>query len=124
MSSTSLPIPLSHFTAALTSLPLSVLYAKHAELANATAHLEASNKELEAYARENNDDECLEAVLENREVMGRLEERREAIRREVVGRGVAWRPGGEGKGKGDGGDAEAGDVEGRGRERGEEGVFL
>lgn len=55
--------------------------------------MQNSNTQLEDYARENDDRECYEAVLENREVMKRFEERIELLRREVVEvRGLPWRP--------------------------------
>ncbi|KAF2856029.1 hypothetical protein T440DRAFT_362548, partial [Plenodomus tracheiphilus IPT5] len=82
MSSTALPITPARFAAALTDLPISSLYAKHAELSNQLSHLSSSNKQLEDFARDNDDRDCYEALLENREVMKRFEERRELIRKE------------------------------------------
>ena len=55
--------------------------------------MQSSNKQLEDYARDNDDRECYEAVLENRVVIGRFEERIELLRREVVEvRGLPWKP--------------------------------
>ncbi|OAL50473.1 hypothetical protein IQ07DRAFT_587137 [Pyrenochaeta sp. DS3sAY3a] len=102
MSADALPITPSRFASALPDLPLSSLYAKHAELSNQIAHLHASNAQLEDFARDNDDRECYEAVLENRVVVKRFEERIELLRKEVEGRGLLWRPDGEvGEGKGE-----------------------
>jgi len=55
--------------------------------------MEASNTQLEDYARDNDDRECYEALLENRQVIKRFEERIVALRREVTEvRGLPWRP--------------------------------
>ncbi|KAI8936464.1 hypothetical protein NX059_006870 [Plenodomus lindquistii] len=133
MSSTALPITPARFAAALTTLPISTLYAKHAELTNQLAHLTTSNAQLEEFARENDDRECYEALLENREVVKRFEERRELIRKEVSEvRGLPWRPQGEveesvgtvgADTRGVNGDGGAGAEQER-SEGGEEGVFL
>ncbi|KAH9865441.1 hypothetical protein J1614_009025 [Plenodomus biglobosus] len=121
MSSTALPITPTRFASALTTLPLSSLYAKHAELSNQIAHLEASNQQLEAFARDNDDRECYEALLENREVLARFEERRGLIVREVgVVRGLPWRPDGE---EGVGVSVAEGDGNGNGRAAGVEGAM-
>ncbi|KAH7388640.1 hypothetical protein BKA66DRAFT_384207, partial [Pyrenochaeta sp. MPI-SDFR-AT-0127] len=82
MSAEALPITPSRFASALSDLPISSLYAKHAELTNQITHLESSNKQLEDFARENDDRDCYEALLENRQVMKRFEERKELIKKE------------------------------------------
>lgn len=93
MSSESAPITLTRFRSALADLPISSLYAKNTELLNSIAHMASSNAQLEDYAREHDDRECYEAVLENRQVMKRFEERIEAIKVEVIEvRGLPWRP--------------------------------
>ena len=98
MSAETIPITAARFAAALTELPISSLYAKHAELANSITHLESSNKQLEDYARENDDRDCYEALLENRQVMKNFSERMELIRTEVEEvRELPWRPREEGE---------------------------
>jgi len=93
MSHDSTPITLTRFSSALTELPIDAIYSKHAELRNSIAHMEASNTQLEDYARDNDDRECYEALLENRQVIKRFEERIVALRREVTEvRGLPWRP--------------------------------
>lgn len=98
MSADSRPITAARFAAALTELPISALYAKHAELANSITHLESSNKQLEDFARENDDRDCYEALLENRQVMNNFNERMDLIRKEVEEvRSLPWRPKDEGE---------------------------
>ena len=98
MSAESTPITAARFAAALTELPISSLYAKHAELSNSITHLESSNKQLEDFARENDDRDCYEALLENRQVMKNFNERMDLIRKEVEEvRGLPWRPRDEGE---------------------------
>ncbi|KAF9695994.1 hypothetical protein EKO04_006019 [Ascochyta lentis] len=98
MSAEAAPITPARFAAALTDLPISSLYAKHAELTNNIAHLESSNKQLEDFARENDDRDCYEALLENRQVMKNFNERMDLIRKEVEEvRGLPWRPRDEGE---------------------------
>ncbi|KAH6615070.1 hypothetical protein C7974DRAFT_417270 [Boeremia exigua] len=98
MSTESRPITAARFAAALTELPISSLYAKHAELSNNITHLESSNKQLEDYARENDDRDCYEALLENRQVMKTFNERMDMIRKEVEEvRSLPWRPRDEGE---------------------------
>ena len=93
MSSDSRPITTARFAAALAELPISALYAKHAELSNSITHLESSNKQLEDFARENDDRDCYEALLENRQVMKNFNERMDLIRKEVEEvRSLPWRP--------------------------------
>ncbi|KAF2131507.1 hypothetical protein P153DRAFT_383607 [Dothidotthia symphoricarpi CBS 119687] len=96
MSAEALPITPARFAAALQDLPISSLYAKHAELSNQITHLESSNKQLEDFARENDDRDCYEALLENRQVMRRFSERKDLIKKEVEEvRGLPWMPQGE-----------------------------
>jgi hypothetical protein len=96
MSAEALPISTPRFAAALSDLPISSLYAKHAELKNNIAHMETSNKQLEDYARDNDDRDCYEALLENRQVIKKFLERIELIKKEVSEvRGLPWRPQGE-----------------------------
>lgn len=98
MSAESRPITAARFAAALNELPISSLYAKHAELSNNITHLESSNKQLEDFARENDDRDCYEALLENRQVMKNFNERMDLIRKEVEEvRGLPWRPRDEGE---------------------------
>jgi hypothetical protein len=136
MSANALPITPSRFSSALTDLPISSLYAKHAELTNNIAHMQSSNKQLEDFARENDDRDCYEALVENRQVIKRFEERIGLIRKEVVEiRGLPWRPqGGEDEEKIGGagvvvngsGQGQAQSEEGNGAGAGdeEEGVYL
>ncbi|KAF2790296.1 hypothetical protein K505DRAFT_81969 [Melanomma pulvis-pyrius CBS 109.77] len=91
MSATALPITSSRFAAALRELPVSALHAKVSELQNAIAHLQKSNEALEEFVREEDDKDCYEALMENREVVERNKERIELIRKEVVElRGLPW----------------------------------
>ena len=93
MSASNTPITLTRFASALSDLPIDSIYAKYAELRNNIAHMESSNKQLEDYARENDDRDCYEALLENRQVIKRFLERIEALKREVGEvRGLPWRP--------------------------------
>ena len=89
MSATATPIPPARFAAALRDLPLSSLHAKAAELRNSIDHLLSSNKELELFA-EAGDKDCAEAIMENEEVIRRMEERISLLRMEVEGRGMKW----------------------------------
>lgn len=93
MSSESLPITRERFVKALEGLSLSSLYLKVAELRNSILHLEKSNQELEEFVRQEDDKECYEAVLENREVIARMEERIDLIKKEVTEvRCLPWQP--------------------------------
>lgn len=89
MSSTATPIPLNRFAEAITALPLSNLHFKAAELRNSIAHLEYSNLQLQPFAEEG-DEDCTDAIAENEEVMKRMRERIECLKKEVEGRGFAW----------------------------------
>lgn len=96
MSAEAAPITFERFAKALEDLPVSSLYAKYDELTNQIEHLTSSNQQLEEFARENDDRDCYEALLENRQVMKRFEERKELIKKEVQDvRGLPWRPRGD-----------------------------
>jgi hypothetical protein len=106
MSSTTLPITPARFAAALADLPISSLHAKITELRNNIAHLQKSNQELEDYIRENADKDCYEALMENKDVIKRFEERIELVKREITEvRGLPLGPvrGGDAEGGNDGG---------------------
>lgn len=93
MSSDSQPITLTRFASALYDLPIDAIYSKHAELRNNITHMESSNQQLEEFARENDDRDCYEALLDNKQVIKRFEERIEALKSEVMEvRGLPWRP--------------------------------
>lgn len=89
MSADALPISPARFAEALTSLPLGNLFLKAAELRNSIAHLQSSNDQLKPYADEG-DRDCAEAITENVEVIGRMEERIRLLKAEVEGRGAKW----------------------------------
>ncbi|KAF2240465.1 hypothetical protein BU26DRAFT_442433 [Trematosphaeria pertusa] len=98
MSGDSLPITAERFAKALADLSLSSLYLKVAELENSIAHLQKSNGELQEFVRQEEDKECYEAILENRDVIRRMEERIELVKREVTEvRGLPFKPRGEEK---------------------------
>lgn len=55
--------------------------------------MEKSNVELEVFVREEQDKDCYEALMENKEVLKRMAERIELIKKEVMEvRGLPWRP--------------------------------
>ena len=57
------------------------------------AHLERSNVELEEFVRQEQDKDCYEALMENKEVLKRMEERVVLIKKEVMEvRGLPWQP--------------------------------
>ena len=89
MSSTAAPISPAAFAAAIQDLPLENLHFKAAELQNSKAHLRHSNDQLKPFAEEG-DEDCAEAIRENEEVIGRMEERIAALRQEVERRGFLW----------------------------------
>jgi hypothetical protein len=92
MSAEAAPITLTRFSSALSDLPIESIYGKYSELRNNITHMESSNKQLEEFARENDDRDCYEALLENRQVIKRFEERIEALKKEVTEiRGLPWR---------------------------------
>lgn len=93
MSADALPITSARFAKALEDLPISSLHAKVAELENSITHLEKSNKELEDFVRENDDKDCYEALMENKDVIKRYEERIEMVRKEITEvRGLPLQP--------------------------------
>ncbi|KAK7193907.1 hypothetical protein DPSP01_010133 [Paraphaeosphaeria sporulosa] len=93
MSASAGPISPARFAAALESLSVSSLHAKAAELRNSIAHLEKSNAELEEYVQQDQDKDLYEAILENREVIKRMEERIELVKKEVTEvRCLPWAP--------------------------------
>jgi hypothetical protein len=91
MSSEARPISPSQFASALEDLPVENLYAKVSEIRNSVAHLERSNKELDDYSRSaGGDADCVAAMRENEEVIGRMNERIELVKQEVERRGQKW----------------------------------
>ncbi|KAF2018958.1 hypothetical protein BU24DRAFT_109332 [Aaosphaeria arxii CBS 175.79] len=134
MSAESVPISAARFASALNDLPVSALHAKVQEIRNSIAHLELSNTELEKYVREEDDKDCYEALMENKEVIKRMEERIELVKREIVEvRGLPFEPekanttAGTGQNGGDGSSPTtraSGEQNGTSEEPGEEGVFL
>jgi hypothetical protein len=93
MSAEALPITSERFSKALQDLSLSSLYLKVDELRNSMAHLEKSNVELEEFVRQEQDKDCYEALMENKEVLKRMEERITLIKKEVMEvRGLPWQP--------------------------------
>jgi hypothetical protein len=94
MSSTD-PITPARFAAALHDLPLSSLALKVAELRNSIAHLDYSNEQLKPFAHPGGgaegDRDCAEAIVENEEVIRRMEERIGLVKEEVERRGASWR---------------------------------
>ncbi|KAI9820014.1 MAG: hypothetical protein M1827_006585 [Pycnora praestabilis] len=89
MSSTAAPISPEAFAIAIQDLPLSNLHNKAAEIRNSIAHLRSSNLQLQAFADEG-DQDCLDAIRENEEVVGRMGERIALLRHEVESRGYRW----------------------------------
>ena len=89
MSSSTLNISPSRFAAALSSLPLSDLHAKSAELRNGIAHLKDSNAQMLPFA-EAGDADCKEAMFENLAVIGRMNERVGLVKDEVERRGMPF----------------------------------
>jgi hypothetical protein len=94
MSSEARPISPTQFAAAIEDLPVENLYAKVFEIQNSIAHLERSNKELEDYSSSvGGDADCAAAVRENAEVVGRMNDRIELVKKEVERRGQKWHQG-------------------------------
>ncbi|KAI4186452.1 MAG: hypothetical protein L6R41_003467 [Letrouitia leprolyta] len=89
MSASTAPIPLDRFAEAIAELPLGNLHAKAAELRNSIAHLISSNQQLQQYA-EDGDRDCADAVIENNEVIRRMESRISLLKTEVENRGFRW----------------------------------
>jgi hypothetical protein len=95
MSHESLPITAARFADAIADLPLSSLHLTAASLRNSLAHLEYSNAQLEAYARPADpaaaaDQDCLDAIEENKGVMRDMNQRLELLRVEAEKRGLGW----------------------------------
>jgi hypothetical protein len=94
MSSEARPISPTQFATALMDLPVESLYAKVSEIRNSIAHLERSNKELRDYSNSvDGDADCLAAVRENDEVIGRMNDRIDLVKKEVERRGQKWHQG-------------------------------
>ncbi|MCJ1312449.1 hypothetical protein MMC25_006123 [Agyrium rufum] len=89
MSSDTTPISPARFAAALSDLTLPSLHAKGAELRNAIAHLQYSNEQLKEFA-DDGDQDCKQAIQENNETIGRMEERIGLLKVEVENRGYMW----------------------------------
>ena len=89
MSSSAQPITTARFESALQELPLSTLHQTAAEIRNSQAHLESSNRELKPDA-DAGDQVCMQAVLENVEVIERMKLRLDLLKAEVERRGMPW----------------------------------
>src|SRR5215472_2599283 len=89
MSSESQPISAPRFAAALPALSLESLHAKAAEIRNSITHLKSSNEQLREFAIQG-DKECYEAMVEDEEVVERMSQRIELLKKEVEGRGMQW----------------------------------
>ncbi|KNG51280.1 hypothetical protein DDE82_008059 [Stemphylium lycopersici] len=127
MSANAQPITYASFAEAIQDLPMDVLYAKYSEITNQLNNLLTTNAQLEQFVKIYDDKECEEALAENREVIKRFEERKDAIKFEVRDvRGLPWRPReDEDRYEPTSGGSRRGQRNGRGR-RGEEegGVYL
>jgi hypothetical protein len=88
MSAEARPITSAAFAAALTDLPVEILYNKAFELTNSIAHLQHSNTQLQEYSdrikndtslaesvRREGDRDCEDAIKENTVVIDRQKER-------------------------------------------------
>jgi len=94
MSSQAGPISPTQFASALAELPVENLYTKVSEIRNSIAHLERSNEELQQYSDSvNGDADCLAAVRENDEVIRRMNDRIDLVKKEVERRGQKWHQG-------------------------------
>lgn len=89
MSANAVPISQERFAEAIADLPIGNLHAKAAELRNSIAHLVHSNEQLQPFA-DDGDQDCLDAIRENEEVVGRMVSRIALLRREVENRGLPW----------------------------------
>jgi hypothetical protein len=116
-SSDALPITPSRFATALPDLPVSALHLKVLELRNSIAHLDYSNEQLRPFAegtatttttsqptqpqqessspsteaaQTGGDADCADAIRENEQVIGRMQERIRLVRAEVERRGLSW----------------------------------
>jgi hypothetical protein len=121
MSSEPQPISAPRFAAALPALSLESLHAKAAEIRNSIAHLKSSNEQLREYAIQG-DKDCYEAMVENEEVIERMVQRIELLKKEVEGRGMRWveeedvveKNGANGEGTGEGGGIDGMEEQGNG----------
>jgi hypothetical protein len=94
MSSQASPISPTQFASALVDLPIENLFTKVSEIRNSIAHLERSNEELRQYSDSvNGDADCLAAMKENDEVIGRMSDRINLVKKEVERRGQKWHQG-------------------------------
>ncbi|KAL8811260.1 MAG: hypothetical protein Q9223_001849 [Gallowayella weberi] len=89
MSANAVPISHDRFAEAIADLPIGNLHAKAAELRNSIAHLVQSNEQLQPFA-EDGDQDCADAIEENKEVVHRMEARIALLKREVEKRGLPW----------------------------------
>ena len=89
MSSFATPINAERFEKAIRELPLASLHLKAAEIRNSIAHLLSSNQQLQPFADEG-DSDCIDAILENVEVIQKMEKRISLLKAEVEGRGFSW----------------------------------
>ena len=102
-SADTLPISPTRFAEALKDLSLSNLHLKVLELRNSIAHLDYSNEQLRPFAEgtataldsrgvapAQPDPDCVDAIRENEEVIGRMQERIGLVRAEVESRGFSW----------------------------------
>jgi len=112
MSSESQPISAPRFATALPALSLESLHAKAAEIRNSITHLKSSNEQLREFAIQG-DKECYEAMVENEEVIERMVQRIELLKKEVEGRGMQWV-----EGERDGGEKNGVNGEGAGEDGG------
>lgn len=95
MSSDARPISQAQFATAIVDLPVENLYTKVFEIQNSIAHLERSNKELSDYSASvggdgDGDGDCMAAIKENEEVIDRMNDRVELVKKEVERRGQKW----------------------------------
>ena len=88
MSSRSTPIPAHLFSTAIKDLPLENLHSKATELQNSITHLESSNEQLKPYV--DDDQDCADAIEENKDVITQMENRISLLRLEVERRGFKW----------------------------------
>lgn len=84
-----LPISAADFALAIADLPLDTLHAKAAEIENSMRHLRSSNAQMLPFA-DDGDQDCKDAVFENLQVIGRMNERIDLLRAEVEKRGMRW----------------------------------
>lgn len=104
MSADTTPISPARFAAALKDLSEPMLRLKVLEVRNAIAHLQYSNDQLKPFAEgtatatsdasegaaAEPDQDCIDAIRENKEVIERMVERIALVRLEVEERGASW----------------------------------